>query len=135
MNRDWLTLVALGLAAAGMAVSGYLIYVHYSELDPVCFGGAHGCVQVQSSEYAELAGVPVPILGAVGYASIAVAVALRGERARVTAAGLALGGFGFSVYLTYLELFVIDAICQWCVVSACLMTALAAITTARVLRA
>jgi uncharacterized membrane protein len=134
VRARWLTAGGLALTLAGLAISGYLTYVHYAELDPVCFGGSHGCVQVQSSEYAELGPIPVPVLGVAGYAAIAVALALPGERARLVAAGLALGGFGFSLYLTYLELFVIDAICEWCVVSACLMTALAAITAARVLR-
>jgi uncharacterized membrane protein len=129
-----LTAGGLALALAGLAVSGYLTYVHYAELDPVCFGGADGCVQVQASDYAELGPAPVPLLGVAGYAAIAVSLLVPGERARLAATVLALGGFGFSLYLTYLELFVIDAICTWCAVSACLMTALAAITVLRVLR-
>ena len=62
------------------------------------------------------------MLGLGGYVAIALALLAPGERARVAAAALTLTGFGFSAYLTYLELFVIDAICQWCVASAVLLT-------------
>jgi len=59
----------------------------------------------------------------------------QGEAPRMVAALAALVGFGFSAYLTYRELFTIDAICQWCVGSAILMTGLAIICTVRLLRA
>lgn len=60
---------------------------------------------------------------------------MRGEATRLWAAALALVGAGFSVYLTYLELFVIDAICQWCVASAVIMAVPAGLALARLLRA
>ena len=90
---------------------------------------------MQSSSYASLAGIPVAVLGLAGYLAIGVALAVSGETARLAAAALALCGFGFSAYLTYLELFVIDAICQWCVISAVLMTALATLAVRRLLLA
>jgi uncharacterized membrane protein len=130
-----LSLAAAALALAGLAVSGYLTYIHYAGIAPVCAGGGGACERVQSSHYAELAGVPVALLGLVGYALILAALRLPGEAGRLTTALLALVGFGFSAYLTYLELFEIDAICQWCVASAVLMTALAAVSAARLLRA
>jgi uncharacterized membrane protein len=58
-----------------------------------------------------------------------------GEQALIAGALTSLIGFGFSAYLTYRELFTIDAICQWCVASAIVMTLLAVVTTARLLRA
>jgi uncharacterized membrane protein len=122
----------LALAVLGIGVAGYLVYVHYAGIDPVC-NIAHGCHKVQASEYAELAGVPVALLGLVGYVMILVALLVRGEAARMLAALVALVGFGFSAYLTYRELFTIDAICQWCVASAVLMTGLAIVCTWRVL--
>ena len=77
---------------------------------------------MQESDYAEMAGVPVPLIGLFGYLTILAAAAMRGDAGRLL--GLFAGGigFGFSVYLTYLELFVIDAICQWCIGSAIVMT-------------
>jgi len=123
----------LVLAVLGIGVAGYLVYVHYADVDPVC-NIAHGCHKVQTSEYAKLAGVPVAVLGLIGYVSILAALLVpgQGEAARMAAALFALVGFGFSMYLTYRELFTIDAICQWCVLSAILMTLLAIVTVWRV---
>jgi uncharacterized membrane protein len=90
---------------------------------------------VQSSDYAELAGVPVALLGLIGYALILASLALPGDAGRLAGAFLALVGVGFSAWLTYVELFEIDAICQWCVASALVMAGLAAITTARLVLA
>ena len=125
----------LGVAALGIAVAAYLTSVHYAGLEPFCAGGGGGCERVQSSRWAELAGIPVALLGLLGYVAILAATLVRGETARLAAAALALIGAGFSAYLTYLELFEIDAICQWCVLSAGLMAALAAGSVARMLRA
>jgi len=76
----------------------------------------------------------VALLGLAGYALILVMSQLPGEAARMTTVVIALVGFGFSLYLTYLELFEIDAICQWCVASAVVMTALAVLSAVRLLR-
>jgi uncharacterized membrane protein len=126
--------VGLVLAVLGIGVAGYLVYVHYADIDPVC-NIAHGCHKVQTSEYAKLAGVPVALLGLLGYITLLGALLVpQGEPARMVAALVALVGFGFSMYLTYRELFTIDAICQWCVASAILMTGLAIVCTVRLLR-
>jgi len=124
---------ALAIAGIGICVAGYLTYVHYAGLQPFCAGGGHGCERVQSSSYAKLAGIPVAVLGLAGYVAIAAALLAPGERARLAAAALAVSGFGFSAYLTYLELVVIDAICQWCVTSAVLLTALMVLAVWRLL--
>jgi uncharacterized membrane protein len=121
------------LAVLGIAVAGYLVYVHYANIDPVC-NIAHGCHKVQTSQYAKLAGVPVALLGLIGYVTLLGALLAPGEPARMLAALVALVGFGFSAYLTYRELFTIDAICQWCVASAILMTGLAIVCTSRLAR-
>ena len=133
MSDRHLRVAVAVLALLGLAVAGYLTYVHYAELEPICAGGGGGCERVQNSSYAALAGVPVALLGLVGYALILLSVWVPGDTGRVVGALFALIGFGFSAYLTWLELFEIDAICQWCVVSAVLMTALALITGRRVL--
>jgi uncharacterized membrane protein len=126
--------VGLVLAVLGIGVAGYLVYVHYADIDPVC-NIAHGCHKVQTSDYAKLAGIPVALLGLLGYVTLLGALlAPQGETTRMVAALVALVGFGFSMYLTYRELFTIDAICQWCVGSAILMTGLAIVCTIRLLR-
>lgn len=112
------------LALAGLGVATYLTAVHYSGGEPVCAVG-HGCQTVQESEYADIAGVPVALIGLIGYVAILLSlVVLRGETGRLARVAMTVVGFAFSAYLTYLELFVIDAICQWCVASAVIMTAL-----------
>ncbi len=129
-----LTLAVAGLILLGIGVSGYLTYVHYADIDPVCAGGSGGCHTVQASKYAELLGVPVAVIGLAGYLGLAATLLIPGELGRAMGMALALIGAGFSLYLTYLELFVIDAICQWCVASAVIMILLAVLTTARMLR-
>jgi uncharacterized membrane protein len=122
------------LAFVGIGIAGYLTWVHYAGLDPVCVGGGGGCERVQSSRWAELTGVPVAVLGLAGYVAILASLALPEEPGALVAAFLSLVGFGFSGWLTYVEIAKIDAICQWCVASAVVMTALALVSVARVLR-
>jgi uncharacterized membrane protein len=134
MSDRRLALAVAAIATLGLAVSGYLTWIHYAGIKPICTGGSGGCEQVQRSTYAELAGVPVAVLGVAGYALILIASRVPGEAGRAATAGIALVGFGFSAYLTYRELFTIDAICQWCVASAVLMTALAIVSVVRLMR-
>ena len=127
--------IAIGvLCLIGIGIGAYLTYVHYAGLKVVCLSSG-GCETVQSSRYAKLDGVPVALLGLLGYIGILGSLAVRGELGRAAGFGLALVGFLFSMYLTYRELFTIKAICQWCVGSAVLMTALVILTTIRFLRA
>jgi uncharacterized membrane protein len=129
-----LRLLALVLAVVGLGVAAYLTYVHYEGIKPVC-GLGGDCEKVQTSEWADLAGIPVAVLGLIGYAVILVSLIIDGEEGRIAAAVLSLAGFGFSAYLTYRELFSIDAICPWCVSSAVILTLLAIVTTARLMLA
>jgi uncharacterized membrane protein len=122
------------LALIGTGIAGYLTWVHYGHLKIVCLSGGGGCEKVQSSSYAELAGVPVAVLGLIGYVAILLSLALPREESALAAAFLSLVGFGFSAYLTWAELFRIHAICQWCVASACIMTVLMVVSVVRVLR-
>jgi uncharacterized membrane protein len=122
------------VALAGLGIAAYLTAVHYADAEPVC-AIAHGCATVQQSEYADLAGVPVALLGLGGYVAILASLARDGEAWRSATAFLALAGFGFSAWLTYVEVVKLDAICIWCVGSAICMTLLAALSVARVLSA
>jgi uncharacterized membrane protein len=125
---------AVVVATAGLAIAAYLTAVHYAGGTPVC-AVSHGCATVQQSSYAELGGVPVALLGLLGYVAILVSLARDGEAARTATAFLALGGFGFSAWLTYVEVARLDAICIWCVGSAVCMTLLAALSVTRMLKA
>jgi len=126
--------VLLVLTLVGIGIASYLTYVHYKGLAPICAVG-HGCEKVQSSRYAKVGGVPVPLIGLVGYLGILASLLVRGELPRLATAGMAYVGVAFSGYLTFLELFRIHAICQWCVGSAIVMTTIAVLATVRVLRA
>lgn len=122
------------LAVAGLAVALYLTYVETTNTQAVC-GPVGDCNEVQASPFAKLFGVlPVGLLGAVGYVAILVAWALgryaKGAWSRLAPfaiLGMALFGVLFSIYLTYLELFIIRAVCIWCVTSAVIMAALLAL--------
>lgn len=120
------------LAVAGAVSAAYLAYVHHRGVAPICVAGG-GCEKVQSSRYAAAGGIPVAIIGLAGYLAILASLLLDGHAGRLTGAVLALTGLGFSAYLTYLELFVIRALCQWCVASSLVTVALAGLTVARLL--
>jgi uncharacterized membrane protein len=122
------------LGLLGLAIAGYLTYVHYAGLEPFCVAGGGGCEKVQNSRWAELAGVPVAVLGLIGYLAILLSLVLPEEPGRLAAAFVALVGVGFSAWLTYVELVKIDAICQWCVASAIVMVLLAVVSITRLLR-
>jgi uncharacterized membrane protein len=122
------------LALIGIGIAGYLTYIHYAGLQPFCVGGHGGCERVQSSPWSELAGVPVSVLGLVGYVAILASLLLPEDPGRSAAALLSLVGAGFSAWLTYVEIAKIGAICQWCVASAVIMGLLAVVSVTRLLR-
>ena len=132
MTQRRLDIAIKSVALFGVAVGSYLTFIHFAHLKPLCLSSG-GCEVVQSSTYSAFVGIPVALIGLLGYIAIIGSMYIPGENGRFTTACLALVGFGFSVYLTYLELFVIKAICQWCVVSAILMTILAVLTVMRLL--
>lgn len=111
------------LAALGVAVSAYLTYLYYSESTAALCTEGSGCDIVRSSSYSIILGVPIALLGVVGFALI---LGISFSRLSPFRKGLsmyilALAGVTFSAYLTYLEIAVIHAICPYCVVSASLM--------------
>jgi uncharacterized membrane protein len=124
--------IAVGIA--GLGIAAYLTVVHYAGGEPVC-AIAHGCATVQKSAYAELLGVPVALLGLLGYVGILAALVRDGEQGRTAAAFLSLAGFGFSAWLTYVEVARLDAICIWCLASAICMTLLAGLSAVRLVAA
>ena len=134
MTDARLRAAAILLSVLGIGVAGYLTWVHYGDLQPLCVGGGGGCEKVQTSDQSELAGVPVALLGLLAYVTLLVANVLRGELARMAAALTALVGAGFSVYLTIESVTVIEATCQWCLVSLVLMVLLAVACSTRLLR-
>lgn len=123
----------MAVTVAGLAVAGYLTWAHYADTQVVCVVGG-GCETVQKSEYSEIAGVPVALLGLLFYSAILVLVAWDSAQARLGAATLALVGVLFAAYLVVLQLFVIDAVCVWCMVNDVLIAPALAIVTVLRLR-
>ena len=119
------------VALVGLGIATYLTIVHYSGGAPVC-AIAHGCETVQRSSYATVAGVPVALAGLFGYVAVLVSLARDDEDWRLATAFLSLAGLGFSVWLTWVEVGILHAICIWCVGSALCMATLAGLSVARV---
>jgi uncharacterized membrane protein len=117
------------LAALGAVISAYILYVRETDGSLVCSTG--GCETVQSSSYAELLGVPIAALGLAGFLVLLVAALSRGDFARLVNATVALAAFLFAAYLLAVQLVVLDAICQWCVATDVLTTAIAALALVR----
>ncbi len=134
MSRQRLRIAMIVLTVVGVGIASYVTYVHYAGIKPACTAG-ESCTKVQTSVYSELAGVPVALMGLVGYVAIlATLLAPESENTRFATLILTIGGFGFSAYLTYRELFSIHAICEWCVTSAIVMTILMLCSVWRFLR-
>jgi uncharacterized membrane protein len=125
--------IATFLATFGIGVATYITIADSGGGSPVCIAGSHGCQTVAESSYSHLLGVNIAVFGIFGYLALLGCALLRGDGARMAGFALSLVGFGYSLYLTYLELFTIEAICQWCVASAVLMTLLFAANAIRML--
>jgi uncharacterized membrane protein len=118
------------LALAGAGIASYLLYERYTGGRIACTSG--GCETVQHSRYARIAGVPVALVGLVGYLALLGTAFARGELARAAAVAVALPAFAFSAYLLVMQLAVIHAICVWCVGSDTIVTLIAALVLLRV---
>lgn len=114
----WLGLALLGLP--GSAIAAYLTYSHFADRPTAC-GGIGQCELVQTSEYSEVLGVPVALLGLLYFLAMSLLAVVRLARgndlpwAAPAAFLAALVATAFVSYLTYIELFVLEAICPWCV--------------------
>ncbi|HSE95364.1 MAG TPA: vitamin K epoxide reductase family protein [Methylomirabilota bacterium] len=115
-RRDWLV---AGLATVGLGVAAYLAATKLAGGSALFCRGVGGCEVVQASRYARFLGLPTAAWGAGLYAAVGgLALAGLGARRWLAAFLLAVAGVAFSAYLIYLELFVIGAVCWYCVVSA-----------------
>jgi uncharacterized membrane protein len=124
MNSSGLRRAAAILALIGIPLAGYLTWVHYDASALVC--GLGSCHTVQESEFATIGPIPVALLGLGMYVLIFACNALARWRPHLSLAttsvafGIALCGTIYALYLTWLEVAVIGAMCQWCVASAML---------------
>ncbi len=136
-----LAVVLLGIL--GMAVAGYLTYVHYNEDALVCTVG--GCETVQQSDYSTMLGVPIAIFGLLMFLTVTLLAVARltdrspipSDMVTIAAWTLLLTSLLYYAYLTYIEIWELEAVCQWCVISsivALLMFALESVLLTRELQ-
>jgi len=129
MSDRQLRLAVVALSTIGAGIAAYLTYAHVTGTQLACATG--GCETVQHSRYSELAGVPVAALGVAGYVTLAATAAFRSDLVRAAGAACALAGFAFGAYLIYVQVAVIDALCQWCLTSDGVLTLLVPVTVLR----
>ena len=116
--------IMMGLCVLGILIAGYLTYTGYTNSEIYCVGGSTGCDTVQQSRYSKIADIPVALIGVLGYVTILAVLIYEKTKGPLSDNGplltfaFTLIGVLYSAYLTYLELFVILAICQYCVASA-----------------
>jgi len=128
MNDRRLVQVSAALALAGLGIAAYLTYTHYSKSAIAC--PTSGCETVQSSSYAVIAGIPVALLGLIGYLVILVGLALPRETGRAIVLAASLAGSLFSLYLLAVQAFEIHAFCAWCVASDVIVLAIFGLSVA-----
>ncbi len=140
LRRDWLRWGSLALAVVGAVDAAYLAWVKLAGLTPFC-GESHACDTVQTSIYSEIGGVPISVLGLGAFLVIGGLLALE-KRAPALAAwapvavfGMALTGSLYSAYLTYVELYILHAVCPYCVVSAVCIAGILVLSVVRLARA
>ena len=129
--------IAIALSFIGVIDSAYLTWIKLSHQESRCIVGLGDCFSVNTSRFSSISGVPVALIGLIGYLLILVLLLIetRNEewRSNISLAVFGLTFFGtlFSAYLTYLEIAVIRAICPYCVVSASIMLILFVISIVR----
>ncbi len=122
------SIIILVASFIGLLDSIYLAYVKIANTDIYCTPGLGRCDVVNASQWSTLWGIPLGFFGIVGFASLFL-LASFGNKSKMLAPynemlifAISLAGFLFSLYLTYIEVFVLKAVCQWCVLSALMMT-------------
>jgi uncharacterized membrane protein len=141
LHVDWLRVVSIVLCIAGIFVAGYMSWAEATGNETVCTNtGSIDCSAVQTSAYAKTAGIPVANMGLLGYMAILLILVLEDQVEFLAAYGrtlvvsVALGGVIFQTYLTYIEAFVLEKWCEWCVTSYIMISLLFVIGAYRVYR-
>jgi vitamin-K-epoxide reductase (warfarin-sensitive) len=137
VRRLWLAIALL--AVAGIAVSSVSLYHHYgTDRSSYCdFGQTFNCDIVNRSIYSEVVGIPVALIGILGYFALLVFATLRRVRAETPLIVLiaSLAGLGFALYLTYVEKFVLAVWCILCLSSLAVIAGIAGFSAVLVVRA
>jgi len=134
-----LTQITIALTVIGLLVSIYMTIYKLTDNESMCIGSG-GCSVVNSSKYAEVNGIPVAVIGVIGYASILGVLWLERKpgffqlNGSMILFGLSLMGFLFTVWLIYVEVALIKAYCPFCLTSQTVMTLIFILSVVRVIR-
>ena len=138
MNKT-LYRISIALAILGTLVSVYMTIFKLTENQKMCLGNG-GCSVVNSSSYSEVSGIPVALVGVGGYLAILAVLLIENrnkffkQNGTLIVFGLSLVGFLFTLYLIYVELALIHALCPFCVTSQITMTLLFILSVTRLVR-
>lgn len=132
---------SVALAIIGALIATYMTIYKWTDNNTMCLGSGD-CATVNDSAYSEIFGIPVALVGVGGYLAILAVLLLEKygknkffkENSLLAVFGLGVGGFGFTLYLVYVEAFILKAWCPFCVASQITMTILFIITIVRLVR-
>jgi uncharacterized membrane protein len=131
--------IAIALTVIGLAVSIYMLIFKITDNTTMCLGSGD-CSVVNASRYSEVGDIPVAAIGVAGYGAILVLLLLERrpgffkENAVLVVFGLSLTGFLFTVYLVYVEIYLINAYCPFCITSQVAMTLIFILSIIRLVR-
>jgi uncharacterized membrane protein len=137
MNNKRLRTLAMILTIMGIIDSLYLFNIKLTQNEALCMPGIGDCWSVNLSSYSEVWGTPISLLGAIAYLVLFILLWQEDKLPILTnfspllLFGMTLAGFLYSIYLTYIEIAVLHAICPFCVISAIIMTCLFIISIIR----
>jgi uncharacterized membrane protein len=135
----WLYRISIAFVAVGLLVSIYMTIYKVTSNDSMCLGSGD-CSTVNASRYSEVNGIPVAVIGVIGYAAILAALYLepRNRFFRTNSIllvfGMSLTGFLFTVWLIYVEIALIKALCPFCITSQIAMTIIFILAIIRLIR-
>ena len=131
--------ITIALTIIGLLVSIYMTIYKVTNNESMCIGSS-GCSEVNASRYSEINGIPVAVLGVLGYAAILALLFLEQrpgifqQNGTMMFFGISLLGFLFTLYLIYLEIALIKAYCPFCLTSQAVMTVIFIISVIRLVR-
>lgn len=139
----WLYRTMIGLALIGLMVATYMTIYKWTNNNAMCLGSGD-CGTVNASKYSEVRGIPVALIGVLGYAAILGTLAFEKraffledfitENATLLVFGFSLTGFLFTLWLIYAEIFLIKALCPFCLASQAVMTIIFILSIIRLVR-
>ncbi len=135
----WMYRTLVTLTIIGLCVSIYMTIFKIFNIEAMCIGNG-GCSTVNASRYSEISGIPVAVVGVLGYLAILATLYFEKrnsffrENGGLILFGLTLMGFLFTLWLIYVEVALIKAICPFCLTSQIAMTIIFSLTVVRLIK-